>query len=314
MDSVDLRGAIELLPHPALSRPAPLEHLGWDPAEVNLLDLGMNFDSRELLHHCRQNVQLHYPNNRKYTLSRMIWRPGNPLGLELKHTDWFTLRQVQAQLVVDQALRREYANIDPQLSRVPGSLCLHYIVRFAGGELLCMRRSRGLASHPGRWSFSGEEQFDLADLEKPRPVEALFQRAMLEEVLPLARSNLSEMASWKAAAEIIHSMRLWSVFVETAIWNFTLFGVFQLQVNAASFELYYRSLSDYHFGKRDLEGEMFVATVGELRNLFTAGRCQVRGLFDEEPTELLADDLHPTSAYRLMRLLKAVKAESTLRR
>lgn len=314
MADIDLGGAIELLPHPALSRPAPLEQLGWRPDTVNLLDLGLTFDSRELLRRCNQSVQLHYPNERKYTLSRIVWRPGNPLGLELKHTDWFTLRQVQAQLSRDQALRREFANVDPQRSRIPGSLCLHYIVRFAGGELLCMRRNQAVASHPGRWSFSGEEQLHPEDLAAGRPVEALFQRALLEEVFPLARSNLSPADSWKAVNEVLHSMRLWSVFVETSIWNFSLFGVFQLQVNAASFELYYRSLSEYHFGKRDLEGEMFVASMPELRDLFRTGRCQVRGLFDEQPVELLAADLHPTSAYRLMRLLKAAKAENTLRR
>jgi len=301
--------AIETLPHPALNTRADISDVGWDSEELILNDLQEEFDSKSLLKSVGGFKEFDPPNGRKYCLvdTSFITLDSPALAFDLRYTNYFTLKSVLPALAQNSQLRAEYASLQPSLNHIPHSLCLHYILRFSDGEILCMRRHPKAAYHANLWSFSGEEQLSDLDFELPNPAQSFFQRTFCEEVLALRDQSPSTLAErWVTASTIVKSMRLWSIFVEEQIFNFSLLGFYQLSVDKEEFASLHNNLVNRGIGARDKEGDFFIASPSMVKNLLFTGKCVVQGLFTNEAQTLEVQSLHPTSRYRVFRLLRAL--------
>jgi hypothetical protein len=215
--------AIEVIPHPQLNTRASIESLGWDPADVELVDQQSKFDISELAELAGGLKEFDPPDGRKFSLveTSYVTSDSPRLILATQRTSYFALRSVLPLVKADWLVRAKFGRLNPAQSRIPHSLCLHYVVRFASGDVLFMRRDKRSPYHGGLWSISGEEQVDKRDFLEPIPCLALFQRSFCEEVIAL-RDEIPLSERWKIAAGVIESMRLWSVFVEENIYNYSL--------------------------------------------------------------------------------------------
>jgi hypothetical protein len=298
---------IEILPHPNLGKRASIGDLGWSPAEVEFNDLQQQFEAEEILEKVGGRKKFDPPNNVKFSLSGVsfVTLDSPFLTLDLKRTDYFTVRSVLSALAAKPELRIELGAVDPASNRIPHSLCLHYVVRFSGGEVLCMRRDPRSAYHGRLWSFSGEEQLSASDFNYGSPGLSLFQRAFCEEVLTLRdESPLGE--RWDIASSIVEDMSIWSVFIEEEIFNFSLLGLYQLKMSVTEFVSNYTRLASRGTGSRDREGDLFVVSQDMLKALLFDGECSAQALFANEAQTVREENLHPTSRYRIFRLLRAV--------
>ncbi len=299
--------AIQLIPHPDLSKRAAIDELGWDPVEVQLKDLQENFDAKEILDRTGGYREFDPPNGKKFCLSgtSYVTKDSNNLVLNLRCTDYFTIMSVLPDIKKSPELRAEFGALDPAFNRVPNSLCLHYVVRFSGGDVLCMKRDPRSPYHGNLWSFSGEEQLSESDFKFQFPGQAWFRRTFCEEVLAL-RDEYPLEERWEVAKEIVKNMSLWSIFVEEGVFNFSLLGVYNLSVNTEEFVSFNNKLINKGMGSRDNEGKVYVATNEMLKTLLFKSQCNVRALFGEKIEVVHAEELHPTSRYRIFRLLRAV--------
>jgi hypothetical protein len=203
-------------------------------------------------------------------------------------------------------LRTEFGNIDPSENRIPNSLCLHFIVRLANGNILCMKRDRRTVYYASAWSFSGEEQLSDSDLVPQDKCLALFRRAFCEEVLAL-REEIPLSERWDIAAPLVKNMRLWSVFIEERIFNFSLLGMYQLSVDEKGLAAIITGLVNTGKGSRDREGSVFVASQDMIQQLYYKGTGAAKALFSGETKTVTAEELHPTSRYRMFRLLRGLQ-------
>lgn len=300
--------AIETIPHPQLNSRAALDRLGWDPADVDLTDRQSQFDVVALAARAGGLRDFDPPNGIKFSLvaTSYVTSDSPHLSLETQQTNYFTLRSVLPLVKSDPAVRVEFGRLDPSQSRIPHSLCLHYVVRFSSGEVVCMRRDVRAAYHGGLWSFSGEEQVAGRDFETATPCLSLFQRTFCEEVLAL-RDDTPLEERWKIASGTIQAMRLWSVFIEERIHNYSLLGLFQLNCEPSRFVALHNELVDRGIGTRDREGDLYLVKDSALLRLLVEGQCKAQRLFQgAEEEDVRAENLHPTSRYRLFRLLRAV--------
>jgi len=300
--------AIEIIPHPQLNSRASLGELGWSPADVELTDRQILFAADELLAQAGGLKSFDPPNGIKFSLvgTSYVTSDSPRLSLSTARTDYFTLRSVLPFVKSSLSVRASFGSLDPPKNQIPHSLCLHYIVRFADGDVLCMRRDIRAAYHGGLWSFSGEEQVADRDFEAGTPCLSLFQRTFCEEVLAL-RDEAPLEERWGIASPIIRHMALWSVFLEERIHNFSLLGLYQLNCEWDSFVELHNRLVNRGIGTRDREGECFRVHSSDLLNLLVDGRCRAFSLFTGSEAAVRAENLHPTSRYRLFRLLRAVK-------
>jgi hypothetical protein len=301
--------AIEVLPHPNLSTRATIDELGWDPAEVQVNDLQEQFNAEELLDKAGGYREFDPPNGIKFSLAdtSFVTEDSPVLTLDLRSTNYFTLMSIMDTFTNNPDLRAEFGNLTPDSNRTPHSLCLHYIVRLSDGDCLCMRRHHKAAYHGGYWSFSGEEQLLESDLLSSYPMQSLFRRTFCEEVLALRDENPATLEDrWQVASQIVQNMRLWSIFVEEEIFTFTFLGMYQLNVNMQQFVSFHNELINRDMGNRDREGDFFIVSQSTLKNLLFNGQCNVKSLLADEILTIRAENLHPTSRYRIFRLLRAV--------
>jgi hypothetical protein len=301
--------AIEILLHPNLSTRSEISELGWCPEDIGIKDLQTIFNADTVLSKSGGYKEFDPPNGTKFSVSNcsLVTTDSPNLSLELTRTNYFTLKSVLPTLISNPDLRAELGNLDPALNLIPHSLCLHYIVRFLGtGDVLCMKRSLKTAYHGNLWSLTGEEQISQNDFKSGFPALSLFQRAICEEIFPLIENAPLE-ERWKKVSPFIESMKLWSLFVEEEIFNFTMFGVCQLKGGISDFiAAHNRSIDEG--GSKDGEGKFFFVSQDGLLELLKIGKCTTRPLFSETEKEQLitAENLHPTSRYRIFRLLRAI--------
>lgn len=300
--------AIEIIPHPQLNSRAALTDLGWNPAEVDLMDRQTRFGVEVLLDKAGGLKSFDPPNGMKFSLveTSYVTSDSPRLSLSTERTDYFTLRSILPLVTGDRNVREEFGSLEPSRNRIPHSLCLHFVVRFANGDVLAMRRDRRAAYHGGLWSFSGEEQVADHDFKAGTPCLALFQRTFCEEVLAL-RDEAPLEERWQIASPVVEKMALWSVFLEEGIHNYSLLGFYQLNCNPDDFLKLHNSLVDQGIGTRDREGECFLVRDEDLLYLLVDGYCRASPLFQGRVSEVRAENLHPTSRYRIFRLLRALK-------
>jgi hypothetical protein len=309
---------IELKPHPYIRTLAQIYDIGWDPEQIKLKQKG-DFNVEDILTQCSGLKEFDLPNGDKFCLydTNYVTNDNPDLTyLELKHTDYFTLMSIKENIQNSYDIRKKFGNLEPLENRIPHSLCLHYIVRYDDGNILCIKRDSKMEYFKNSWSFSGEEQLSKEDIEYG-DLLALFKRALCEEVYPL-RGKLPEKArfeekqkfdnyKWSHIKEDVNSMLLWSIFLEERIYNFSLLGVIQLNISIRDFKDKYIKLIGTADGNRDNEGKLYYATKKEYEKLLSNGKCNVTGVFNNSSVEIKDDELHPTSRYRLFRIYNAKK-------
>lgn len=304
-------GTVEVLPHPSLSRQGGnVFDLGWQPAEVDAVGLGLPFPRTSILDKLPRPRDLQLPNSRKLALTGIATDPTrSKLELELRNTDFFTTQTISRGLSSHPDVRREYESLDPARSLIPHSFALHYLVVFRDGSLLCCQRSDRTAYHPRHWSFSAEEQMNPDDLEHDRPFETLMRRALLEEVFPLHDVDSRTLDErWRLVDRYVSSMRLWSVIVETPIWHFSTFGVFLLALTPPELVQFSRELRNRRSTFRDSDGAVCVIRPHEVRRLLTEGCATAREIDTGDVYDIDGQMLHPSSRYRLVRYVRALNA------
>lgn len=300
--------AVEVLPHSTLRTRTRLGRLGWDPEQVKISYAPQEFDASELLGRVGGKRDLDPPNGIKYCLvDRSLGATDTDLSLTLRHTDYFTIQSVRPLVESTPALRAELGSFDPANNKVPHSLCLHYVVRFANGDVLITFNDKRKAYAASTWSCSGEEQIKDADLESEHPLLTLFRRALLEEVFALSDEAVPLNERWALVSDLVSSTRLWSLFLEEQLCNFSLLGVCQMACNPARLAERYRQIVGRGTGTRDLEGQLFTIGQDEMERLLVDGDGSVTGVFSRKAVSVHAQNLHATSRYRMFRLLRGVK-------
>jgi len=299
---------IEIVPHPNLGRRAPIEELGWGSSQIHLIDLQERFEANQLLSRTSGYKEFDPPNGTKFCLvsESFVTKDSPNLILNLRRTDYFTIKSVLAEIKDNPDLRKEFGALDPESNRIPHSLGLHYIVRFPNGDVLCMKRDWRAAYHGNRWSFSGEEQLSEEDFGARVPSEHFIRRTYCEEVLGM-RDEIPIAERWMVAEDTVEAARFWSLILEEGISNYAIVGLYQLKVDIEAFITLHKKIVDTGMGTRDREGKFYIVSQPMLKALLFTGECTAKALFLEEGMETIYSyNLHPTSRYRIFRLLRAV--------
>lgn len=302
--------AIEIVFHPNLNSAVSPEKVGWEPREIEVEHTDLEFDSSAIIERAGGVINAEPPNNKKYCLvnTPFVTAESPHLKLELKETDYFTIETAKKWLQDNQQYIDKLGHVAPEKNKIPSSLCLHFTVRLQDGEILLMKRSVGMSYHENKWSITGEEQLSENDLQAEYPIEYLFKRALGEEVLHLGNiENFPENAV--AVKNHIKYMRVYSIGTEWPIYNPALFSFVQLNDDRASLKqtLVARKFGSEYSGQEDREGCFYTISNEQAFELLSKGTAIVKGLFNESEDVVEAKTLHPTSRYRLFRLLRILK-------
>ena len=214
-------------------------------------------------------------------------------------------------LLENPRVRLKYGHVNPEENRVPHSLGLHFLAIFEDGEILTIRRGHDVDYWPGAWSFSGEEQCAPVDLEG-KPDERMRQyllRTVAEEAFPLGtKPNRSRLKDLLPRIEHkVHSMRVWSLFLEEPEVNFVLYAIFEMKLKTREYAEYVENLVAAGFGLSSPEGHYFTASLNNIPILLSGLPIPAKPLFGTQMAHVLPTDLHPTSRYRLFRLLQVLQ-------
>jgi len=297
---------IEIRAHPNLGSRRPLSGLGWSPEEISVKFDQLPFDASKILAQIGGLKAFDPPNGKKFSVvDHSLLGTDTDLALHLKETDYFTILSVIHDLPL--ARRQEFGSFDPHDNRIPHSLCLHFIVRLADGSIVCLRNEDRKAYARNTWSVSAEEQIKAEDVTTNSPVQTLFRRAVLEEVFGLSDDKVPVDERWTRIEGNVSFIRIWSLFVEEHINNFSLLGFCQLSCKPPELKSVIKKLANEGVGVRDQEGKLFITSQTELECLLMKGNCKTTGLFSGDQVPVGAENLHWTSRYRAFRLLRALK-------
>ena len=115
--------------------------------------------------------------------------------------------------------------------------------------------------------------------------------------------------------EKIRFLRIFSLGVEWPEINPALFGIAQLNINENDFKKYLISQKAgiITIGDEDREGAFSVISNSNALSLLETGECQGKELFSDNPITIKANKLHPSSRYRLYRILRSIKRSSLVK-
>lgn len=301
---------IEIAVHPNLRLPLRIEEYGWNPLdekEISLRYKDASFSIGQLKSEFKIDPELALPNGRKYSLSNLsgalIDEP--PLSLEVKHSDFFTIKSLlnQYNSNLPEELISEYASLNPGDSKIPHSLCMHNFIFLDDGNILCQLRSKNLSYHKGKFSFSQEEQLSDKDFQSDSsPVAHLMMRGLCEEIFPLSGNNQKVYKNFKTYLEpILDTMKVWSIFVESNIFNYSFLGFTKLNISIDEYKQMYKNFLTT--GIVDNEGTMYYTQIDSIENLLKIDSCEIIGVFNNKTISITKDNLHPTSLYRIYKFL-----------
>jgi len=305
---------IEVRPHYTLNSRASFASLGWSPDEISVHFNNEYFDASRILASVGGKKNYDPPNGRKFCLvDRSLAGTDTDLALYLRETDYFTIRSVISNLPF--SLRTELGSLDPTKNLIPHSLCLHFIVRCDDGSVLLLLNEKRKAYAGGTWSVSAEEQMKDLDLtdQQYSPLDALFKRALLEEVFGLRDVETPLSERWAQIEDHVRSIRIWSIFLEEHINNFSLLGVCQLTITPDSLRKVIKKFIDDGSGSLELEGTLHFTSRNQLEQLLIRGTATATKLFPDSDSDrdksVFQENLHWTSRYRIFRLLRALNGK-----
>ncbi len=250
---------------------------------------------------------------------------GHRIALRLESTDFQTImaclgrignvEDVSGRLLTDRAVTRAlHGNPEPQSNRVPNSLCLHYMLRFADDRYLSIHRHGGVAYDKLRISVSGEEQLQNSDFRQDFDSDTMGRwahRAVLEEVFP-GRGHDVDNPEVQSLRERIDWVRCLSLIYEERFCNFAVVALVQLNCAVEEYVEIYRKSLRYAANFADYEGNRYWFGEKDIGDFFHSGRLRLRPfvasgaeIFAVSNTALESDSssrvfgLHSSSLYRL---------------
>ncbi|MCF4008160.1 hypothetical protein [Rheinheimera sp. UJ63] len=303
---------VEIIPHPNLNTATRAADAGWSPAEIIVELDDREFDAKELLELSGGKNEFDPPNGTKYALvsAPFVTEESPQLELVLNETNYFTVQTAKKLLREQPQLQSKFGSVVLEDNRIPSSLCLHYVIRTADDSILCMKRSGGMAYHSGLWSITGEEQVSDHEIGKQAPIEKLFKRALCEEIFQLRNSSaLQDVMPF--LEDDLRFIRILSIGIELPLYNPTIIGLAQLSIDVSELRkrLIERKRNLALNAGHDDEGDFFILSKYDAYKLLREGTATVTGLFSQRAEILTENLLHPTSRYRLFRVLR-----TTLRR
>jgi len=108
-------------------------------------------------------------------------------------------------------------------------------------------------------------------------------------------------------------LKLWPNFIdhytEWPLYNPALFGVIQLKNDRNSLReaLIARKFGSEYSGQEDKEGIFYTINNDQAYELLSTGRAIAKALFNNTEEVVESHSLHPTTRYRLFRLLRTLK-------
>jgi len=304
---------VETIPHPNLNTATRAADAGWSPAEIIVELDDREFDANELLELSGGQKEFDPPNGTKYALvsAPFVTEESPRLELTLNETNYFTVQTAKEFLRAQPQLQSIYGSVVLEDNRIPSSLCLHYVIRTADDSILCMKRSGDMAYHSGLWSITGEEQISDHEIGKKAPIEKLFKRALCEELFQLRNSSALQDVM-PLLEKDLKFLRILSVGIELPLYNPTIIGLAQLSIDVSELrqKLIERKRNVALNAGHDDEGDFFVLSKNDASKLLRDGTASVTGLFSQRAENLTANLLHPTSRYRLFRVLRTTLRKS----
>lgn len=288
---------------------------GWDAGNVSIVTTGREFEfDRNLID---ESFSKQGTNRKKYCLSKVeppdfLDAHEDWLKIHVDETRYHTVMEVLPSIKSNKSLRHVLTDITLQNHGIPHAFCLHFVLRFSDGCVLCMKRSTGVDYEQGKWSITEEEQLREEDLSGQRAAGIeWFDRAVFEEAFELGKPQVRD--EWENTIRSkIAFQRIWSVIAEEKYGSFGLAGIVQFYVDSFEYaDLRNQINRDYPFAKPDPEGNLFIMEHSDLITLAETGSCQVSHVFDRKSFETVRDqDLHSTSWYRVACLLTAMRRQS----
>lgn len=314
---------IEVYPHPDLGSGRTLSDTGWSPNQINISLKPGRFDATEILNDIEiraafdaseaaresdgKESALSGDNNPKYGVVDVSspFLDSSELSVMFQETDYFTVMRARPGVGM-QNNRIRFGHIDPNKSRIPQAISVQFVAIFSDGNLLTIQRSKNTFPWAGTWSFSGEEQcaeIDFVGSQETR-LERFLLRAVVEEVFPLGTSNRVRLdEAMHLVKKDLRSMRVWSIFLEELTGIFQLFAVFELRLSRSEYVDAVHELIQDGIGVMSQEGQYFTAAMGDVEDLLSGNPIPAKPLFGKIDEEISPSMLHPTSRYRLLRLL-----------
>lgn len=304
---------VEIVPHPNLNTATRAAEAGWSPEEIIVETQDREFDATKLLELSGGQKDFDPPNSIKYALvsAPFITEESPQLELILNETNYFTVQTINGFLRSNPKYQSEFGSVVLEKNRIPSSLCLHYAIRTADDSILCMKRAGGMAYHSGLWSITGEEQISDHEIGKKGPIEKLFKRALCEEIFQL-RNNSALQDVIPLLEDSLKFLRILSVGIELPLYNPTIVGLAQLSIDASELRqiLIERKRNVTLNVGNDDEGDFFILSKNDASKLLREGTASVTGLFSQQVENITENLLHPTSRYRLFRILRTTLRKS----
>lgn len=313
-------GAIEIGRHPHIY--TDLSISGWDVSQMGhsqLLiehDLGMSAQYDDAL-----IERIPAPSGNDGKKFALIATPTDyidsveKVALQVRSTSFFQISKFLRLIHNDPGLKERLTSIHPEEHKVPNSLCLHYVVQLADGNLLCLIRRPNTAYASGSVSLSGEEQLAQADIDAGPDSAAVhwFRRAICEEIFPVRvdkEGGLQE--AWSKIEEFVISTRILSVLYEHYCANYALVGFVRLNLDLYWFKVRYATLRRRNIAGRDKEGTLCVMPKTELIRYCETGACELFPIWGEKRIQVSDQGesyrMHPTSRYRALMIATATGA------
>jgi hypothetical protein len=322
---------IEVFSHPFLDGGHPLAEAGWAPNQVRFVDGGpldtsailsdprvvQSFERAEALREAQnKGTALQLPDNDKYALADTSapFHDTTDLTLTLKSTKYFSILRTRPALESIPEVWMDYGNILPRGNRIPQALGMQFSALFGGREILAIYRDINTFPFPNTWSFSGEEQVDKSDLQwdEPDRMKRALLRTAQEEIFPLARIYDRDklLSAMNIVERYIRSMRIWSVFLEGPTATFQIFCVYAFDFSIDEYADLVKGMIRRGLGQTSREGLYFSVGLADIPALLRGQNIEARPIFGGEPVSVAPDKLHPTSRYRLVRLLNVLHNQS----
>ena len=247
-----------------------------------------------------------------YVLSRLQKPFSDAVGnlrLQVEETSFSKVSAISRALIEMGRERYVHISTNPSERRVPHALCLHVLCEFSDQQVLMMKRHQDAWYYPSAFAISFEEQLDKIDFRDGGEfaVSHLVKRAVCEELFPmLGKYHSSPLVAWAQVNDFIEFSRIWSIFIEEEIGNFSLFCHLRMAVDADSYVEVYRELKKQG-DRRDREGRLYALRPEDVRKILKNEEVYVSEILVDEVEDsrmygarIRVDKLHPTSRYRLL--------------
>lgn len=319
-DQLAIGGAVQVSEALDLYSGHDITRIGWQPKDVKIKDLEKDFNASDIYDAANKEIpNIQEANGKKFCLAHIK----HPLSdepfikLSFEETRYYTVQGVIDDVKHNHEFRMAFTSTDPKEHKIPNAFCLHYLAEFSDENVLVFQRAAGLGYYEGKISFSGEEQMAKVDMENEFDdigATLLFQRAVIEEIFPIAKKPLDSCTKdvvskfYKLAEQHVESMRAFSVFMESEISNFAMMGYIKLNLTIDQYrETYRRFVQDGSPASK--EGNLHYTNIHELERLLITHECNIYELKSEQPVLIKSEDLHPTSRYRIIQFLLAKKIQ-----